>query len=409
MPITQGQGVSALSPAPAAQTRAGSTDRRVRLPFRTRLLPGAAPALALFAAIRLTGLAAIALANHYMGHPLLKGLAHSWDSRWYLHIAQHGYGTQTHVLATTGAVQRDWAFFPLYPALIRVVYTVLPITPGAAALLIAWSASAVAAYGIYTIGYRLYGRAVATALVGVWAAMPHSVVLDIAYTEPLLAALAAWSLYAVLTRRWLWAGVLAALAGLSRPTGFAVAAAVGAVAIQEIVRRRGRVPVGLWVGTAMAPLGWVGFVLWVGAHTGDLFGGYFTVQRAWDSRFDFGVGSLHFLKSLLAHGGRAVYPLALVIVVAAVLLFCLLCLDGAPLALIVFAGVLVLITIGGSGPYASKPRFLLPAFPLLIPLARGLARSWRLRPKHALLVGATLAVASVAYGTYLLTAGHTPL
>ncbi|MFI9650405.1 hypothetical protein ACIHAA_29570 [Streptomyces sp. NPDC052040] len=400
--------MSALSPAPAPE-RAGGTDRRVRLPLSTRLVPGAARALALFAVIRLAGLAAVALANERMGQPLLRGLAHSWDSRWYLHIAQHGYGTQTHVLATTGAVQRDWAFFPLYPALIRAGYTVLPLSPGAAALLIAWVAAVVAAYGIYTIGHRLYGRAVATALVGLWAALPHSVVLDIAYTEPLLTALAAWSLYALLQRRWLWAGGLAALAGLSRPTGFAVAAAVGAVAVQEIVRRRGRVPAGLWIGTAVAPLGWVGFVLWVGAHTGNLFGGYFTVQRAWDSRFDFGVGSLHFLKALLEHGGRAVYPLALVLVVTAVLLFCLLCMDRAPLPLIVYAGVLLLITVGGSGPYASKPRFLLPAFPLLIPLAHSLARSWRTRPKQALLIGATLAATSVAYGTYLLTAGRTPL
>ncbi|WP_371330054.1 hypothetical protein [Streptomyces sp. TP-A0356] len=399
--------MSALSPAPASQ-RGGGSDRRVRLPLQSRLLPGAAQALALFAAIRLAGIAAIAVTNHVAGHPLLKGLAHSWDSRWYLHIAEYGYGTRVHVLAS-GAVQRDWAFFPLYPGLIRAVSTVLPISPGAAALLIAWTASAVAAYGIYAIGHQLYGKAVATALVGVWAAMPHSVVLDIAYTEPLLTALAAWSLYALMKGRWLWAGGLAALAGLARPTGFAVAVAVGAVAVHEVIRSRGRVPLGLWIGTAIAPLGWTGFMLWVGEHTGDLLGGYFTVQRAWDSRFDFGAGSLHFLKSLLLHGGRVVYPLALVIVTAAVLLFCLLCIERAPLALIAYAGVLVLITVGGSGPYGSKPRFLLPAFPLLIPLARAFVRTWRVRPKHAFLLGAALAALSVAYGTYLMTASHAPL
>ncbi|MFF3905714.1 hypothetical protein ACFYZJ_06815 [Streptomyces sp. NPDC001848] len=399
--------MSALSPAPAP-THTGGGTRRIRLPFDNRLLPGAPSALALFAAIRIAGVVAIAVANHLAGHPMLKGLAHSWDSRWYLHIAQHGYGTYVHVLHN-GAVQRDWAFFPLYPGLTRAVYTVLPISPGAAALLVAWSAAGVAAYGIYAIGHRLYGRAVATVLVGVWASMPHSVVLDIAYTESLLTALAVWALYAVLTGRWLWAGALAALAGLSRPTGFSVAAAVVAVALYEIVVRRGRVPLRMWCGAAIAPLGWVSFVLWVGAHMGDLFGGYFTVQRAWDSRFDFGAGSLHFLKGLLEHGGRVVYPLALVIVTAAILLFCLLCVDRAPLALIVYAGILLLITVGGSGPYASKPRFLLPAFPLLIPLARGLVRTWRVRPKQAWLLGIALTLMSVAYGTYLMTASRTPL
>jgi hypothetical protein len=407
-PVPQGQGVSALSPAPVGKC-AGGAARRLRLPLHHRLLPGAAQALALFAVIRLAGIAAIALANAFSRHPLSRGLAHTWDSRWYLHIAEYGYGTHVHVLSTTGAVQRDWAFFPLYPGLIRAVYTVLPVSPGAAALLIAWTAAGVAAYGIYAIGHHLYGRAVATALVALWASLPHSVVLDIAYTESLLSALAAWSLYAVLKGRWLWAGVLAALAGLSRPTGFAVAAAVSVAAVYELIRLRGRAPLALWAGAAIAPLGWVGFVLWVGDHTGDLLGGYFTVQRAWDSRFDFGAGSLKFLKGLLLHGGRVVYPLSLVIVAAAVLLFFLLCIDRLPLALVVYSGILVLITVGGSGPYASKPRFLVPAFPLLLPLALAFARSWRVRPKHAFVLGAALAALSVVYGAYLLTASDTPL
>ncbi len=405
--MPQGRVVSALSPTPVEKHAGGA--RGVRLPLRNRLLPGAATALALFAGVRLAGIAAIVLANHLSGRPALRSLAHSWDSRWYLHIAEFGYGTRAHVLASTGAVQRDWAFFPLYPGLIRALSTVLPLSPGAAALLIAWSAAGVAAYGIYAIGRLLYGRAVATALVGLWACLPHSVVLGIAYTEPLLTALAAWSLYAVLRDRWLWAGVLAALAGLSRPTGFAVAGAVCAAAGWEIAGRRGRVPSGLWWGAVIAPLGWVGFVLWVGDRTGDLLGGYFTVQRAWDSRFDFGAGSLHFLKSLLLHGGRIVYPLALVVVATAVVLFCLLCADRAPLPLVVYAGILLLITICGSGPYASKPRFLVPAFPLLLPLALACGRSWRVRPRNVLLPGGALALTSVAYGTYLMTGGHTPL
>ncbi|MEU8590801.1 hypothetical protein AB0C59_27940 [Streptomyces sp. NPDC048664] len=398
--------MSALPPAPVTE-RAGRAVRRVRLHLPFRLLPGAGQALALFAAIRAAGVAAVLLVNHLTGRPLAGGLAHRWDARWYLHIAQFGYGTHTYVYH--GAVQRDWAFFPLYPALIRGVYTVLPVSPGSAALLVAWSAAAVAAYGLYAIGLRLYGPAAATALVAVWASLPHSVVLDIAYTESLLTALAVWSLYCVLTGRWLWAGVLAALAGLSRPTGFAVAAAVGVTAVYEIVRRRGRVPWRLWTGAAVAPLGWVGFVLWVGAHRGDLLGGYFTVQRAWDSRFDFGAGSLTFLKGLMLNGGRVVFTVALVIVVAAVLLFCLLCFERAPLALVVYAAVLLLVTVAGSGPFASKPRFLVPAFPLLIPLALAFARSRRVRPRHAYLLGGALAAVSVAYGAYVVTVSVTPL
>jgi hypothetical protein len=378
-------------------------------PAAVRRTPsGLLPALALFTAVRLAGVAVVVAANHAMGHPLVKNLAHAWDARWYLHIATYGYGDLI-MITRRGAVQTDWAFFPLYPGLIRALTTVLPLTPGKAALTVAWTAAVVAAWGVYRIGDHLYGRAVATALVALWAVLPQSVELTIAYTESLFSALAAWSLYCVLRGRWLWAGSLAALAGLSRPSGFAVAVAVAVGGTYEVVRQRGRVPLGLWAGCLLAPLGWLGYVLWVGRRTGNLLDGYFEVQSAWNSRFDFGVGSLRFLKSLLLHGGAFVYAADLVIVAAGVLLFCLLCLDRAPLALVVFAGVLVVVVVGGSGNFSSKPRFLLPAFPLLIPLARALVRSWRIRPAQAVLVVGALTAVSLLFGAYVMAVARSAL
>ena len=66
-------------------------------------------------------------------------------------------------------------------------------------------------------------------------------------------------------------------------------------------------------------------------------------------------------------------------------------------------------TRAGSGPFASKPRFLVPAFPLLIPLALAFARGRRVRPRHAYLLGGALAAISVAYGAYVVTVSVTPL
>ncbi|MEU0007312.1 hypothetical protein ABZ079_24300 [Streptomyces sp. NPDC006314] len=394
-------------PEPAAPS--GPLRRPALPPFvRRGIVEGALPALALFAAVRLAGILVVILTNDLRGHPLVRNLAHSWDSRWYLHIATQGYG---HLIWITpkGAIQTDWAFFPLYPALIRALTTVLPVTPAQAAMLIAWAAAGTAAYGAYAIGHHLYGRGVATALVALWAVLPHAVELTIAYTESLFAALAAWSLYGVLKGRWLWAGSLAALAGLARPSGFAVAVAVALAAAHEAWRQRGRVPASLWAGAVLTPLGWLGHVLWVGSQTGDVLGGYLEVQRAWDSRFDFGAGSLRFLRALLLHGGGFVYPAALVIVAAGVLLFALLCLDRAPLALVVYTGVLMLLVVGGSGSFSSKPRFLLPAFPLLLPMARALARTWRLRRARAVLVYAALTGVSLLFGAYVLAVAHSPL
>ncbi|MEU6241526.1 hypothetical protein [Streptomyces sp. NPDC047024] len=399
-------------PEPVAPVRPPRTR-----PLRARALPGAVrarmpdgalTALALFTGVRLAGTAAVIIGNLLAGRPPVRDLAHAWDARWYLHIAEHGYGTLIWI-TPTGGVQSDWAFFPLYPALIRALTEVLPLTPGAAALLISWTAAFVAAYGVYLVGHLLHGRAVATALVGLWAVLPHAVELTIAYTESLFAALAAWSLYCVLRRRWLWAGTLALFAGLARPTGFAVAAAVCVAAGHEVLRRHGRVPPALWIGAALSPLGWLGYVLRVGLRTGDVPGGYFTVQSAWGSRFDLGAGAVRFLGALFAHGGKLVYAMALLVVVISLVLFGLLCLDRAPLVLVVFSAVLVLLVVCGSGSFSSKPRFLLPAFPLLIPPARALARAWGPRRAQVLLIGGALAAVSLVCGAYVIVVAHAPL
>ncbi|WP_186768082.1 mannosyltransferase family protein [Streptomyces qinzhouensis] len=357
-----------------------------------------APAVGLFAAARLTGLLLMSAWAWHIGRRPRAILGRAWDADWYMLIAEHGYGR---VLTWPGAVQNDLAFFPLYPGLVRGLSYAVPdrITSGSVGLLVSWSAALVAAAGIYAVGERLHGRRTATVLVLLWGLLPHSVVLTMAYTEPLLTAFAAWSLYALLTRRWLWAAVLAVLAGLSRPNGIAVAAAVLCVVAYELVRG-GRGDPRLWAAAALAPTGWCGYVLWVGFRTGDPLGGYFAVQRGWTSTFDFGAGAARVVRDIALRPVALPLTMALLIVLVSVVLFALLVLARPPAALLVYTGVLVLITIGGSGFFESKPRFLLPAFPLLLPVAVALTKA---RPRAAIAVIAALAGLSFGYGTYLLT------
>ncbi|MEU1073227.1 MULTISPECIES: hypothetical protein [unclassified Streptomyces] len=369
-------------------------------PRRLTALRRAVPALGLFAAARLTGMLVLAVWAWHLGRSPRALLATAWDADWYIKIAANGYGRTLYW--PDGTVQSDLAFFPFYPTLLRLVTTALPVAGGTAGLLVSWSAAGAAAWGIHAVGERLAGRRTATALVLLWGLLPHSVVLSMAYTEPVMTALAAWSLWAVLERRWLWAGGLAVLAGLSRPNAVAVAAAVTAAAAAALwgggrgVRRDWRV----WAAGAVAPLGWCGYVLSVGARRGDPLGGYFAVQAAWTSRFDFGRGSLRFVRKLATGPFDLGYTMAFLITVAALLLFALFVLERPPLPLLVYTGVLVLITVGGSGFFESKPRFLLPAFPLLLPLAAALTKA---RPRAAVTVTAALAGLSFAYGAYLLT------
>lgn len=363
----------------------------------------AAPALVVFASARAVGVAAVAVWAWHTGHGPRALLGLAWDAIWYHRIAEYGYGTFIPSARTPGMIYSDLAFFPLYPALTRAVHTVLPIGMVDSALLVAWTASGLAAWGIYTIGERHAGRRTGIALVLLWGLLPHSVVLTMAYTEPVMTACAAWALHAALTRRWIIAGALAALAGLARPNGVAVAGAVVTAVVTHTwqrARRRERPDTRAWAGAVLAPLGWLGYVAWVGGQTGRTFG-YFDVQRHWGSQFDYGRGTLAFARHLILGSAPLLSYMAAAIVAAALLLLCLaVLLDRIPSPLLVYAGLLVVIAVGGANFFNCKPRFLLPAFPLLLPVATALAKA---RPRTAAVAVLTLAGLSWFYGTYLLT------
>lgn len=370
---------------------------------RTRT-PTAFVALGVFAALRGAGVLVVAAVAWWTGRSPVKVLGESWDSVWYLRIAEHGYG-RTQMYPGIGSLQSDSAFFPLYPVLIRCASLVLPGSLTTAALFVAWIAAGAAAVGVYRVGEHLLGPRGGLLLVALWAVLPHSLMLTLAYTEPLLAACAAWALYALLRGRWGWAAGLAVLAGLTRPTGVAVAAAVVVSAACEILVRRNRAPA-VWAAALAAPAGWVSYVLLVGARRDDPLGGYFAVQSGWGSRFDFGAAALRSAWNAVAGGTGGHTELAtrvtVVLLVAALLLAGRLAADRTvPLPLLVYTGVLLVMTYGGAGFFESKPRFLLPAFPLLLPLAALMAKA---RPRTAVVVTGVLAGLSYAYGPYLLLA-----
>ncbi|PZG94873.1 hypothetical protein C1I97_27365 [Streptomyces sp. NTH33] len=375
---------------------------------RTRAaLRRALPGLVVFAAMRLAVVAALSVWAVRTGRHPRTVLGMEWDSLWYIRIARHGYGTVLSGPAGSGVVYHDMAFFPLYPALIRAVNTAVPVGEVNVALALSWSAAVVAAAGLYAVGELLYGRRPALALVALWAVLPQAVVVTMAYTEPLMTAFAAWALYAAFTHRWLTAGLLASLAGLTRPNGIAAAAAVlTALGLHAWrCRREGR-PVGRWAGPAavLAPAGWFGYVVWVGVKTGSPWG-YFTVQRRFGSTFDFGHYTLYMFKHLvLAKASLGQYTAAAV-AIGAVALFVLGVLDRQPLPLLVYTATLMVMALGGAHFFTSRPRLLLPAFPLLLPVALTLSRA-RLRTVAVLMPA--LAAYSLVFGIYLTTVANSP-
>ncbi|MFE4701871.1 hypothetical protein ACFRIC_32880 [Streptomyces sp. NPDC056738] len=374
---------------PAARHAPGAAGR---LALVRAGLRHAAPALTAYAAVRLTGLLTLALWAHRRHHGVWPILAAQWDADWYLGIADHGYARHL----GTAFDANNLAFFPLYPVLVKAVAAVTPGSRASTGLAIAVLGSFAAAWGVHAVGSRLHGRRVGVLLTVLWAALPVGLVQWMGYTESLFTAFAAWALYAVLSGRLLWAASLAALAGLTRPTGVAVAAAVAVAALLSLRRGFSLRALGAVV---LAPAGWLAYVGWVGHRLGR-WDGYFAVQRLWHNEWDGGAETARRLREVLARNSSPELFLVMVTVtlLAAVALYALSVGDRQPLPLLVYTGILLLIVLGSGGVYFPRARFLLPGFPLLLPLALYLARASR-RLRTGFLTAAVLG--SAYCGAYM--------
>lgn len=361
----------------------------------------AAPALAVFAAVRLFGLTVLAVWGAAAGSSPHTLLSARWDSLWYARIAAEGYGYE--IALPNGDVHSNLAFFPLLPWLERIVAAVTGLSYGSAGLVVSALAGLAAAWGIFAVAALLHGRRAGVFAVAVWAALPVAVVQSMAYSESLFTALAAWSLYAALRGRWLTAGLLAAGAGLTRPVGAAVVAAVWVAVV--LARRRGERSWRQPAGALLAPMGAAAYVLWVGARTGGGPTGYLDVQGGWGNGFDGGWAFARFIGARLA-SSAFLAGVALIAGVALVLWLYGLCVRRRqPVPLLVYAGIVVALALCASGYFGSKPRLLLPAFPLVFPPAAALAR-WRTGRAVALLC--VLGAASAAYGAFWLNGSGPP-
>ncbi|WP_256727150.1 mannosyltransferase family protein, partial [Streptomyces acidiscabies] len=196
----------------------------------------AAPALLGYAAVRALGLVALAIWSAARDKSAYTLLTARWDSLWYVRVAEQGYGYE--VRLPNGDVHSNLAFFPLLPWLERLLHSLTPLSYADAGFTVSLLSSLAAAWGVFAVADHVYGARAAVYAVLVWAVLPVGIVQSMAYSESLFTALAAWALYAVLTGRWVTAGVLASLAGLTRPVGLAVVAAVWAAGLASLLRER---------------------------------------------------------------------------------------------------------------------------------------------------------------------------
>jgi hypothetical protein len=370
---------------------------------RTHLSAALAPA-GIYLTVRAVGIAVLALMAG--GSQAVSELT-SWDGAWLLTIAEHGYdGVPTGMLDAFGHHNPDTAlgFFPGYPALVAAVSVLTGGSVVVAGLLVAAAAGVVAAYGLTLIGELVPGgsRRTGLLLTALFAASPMGVVLSMTYTEALFCALVAWALVGVLRDQWLLAGLCAAAAGLVRPTGAAVVAAVGLAALAAVIARRHEGGGGWrpWLGGLLAGTGILAYLGWVAERTG-VPDGWMRIQRdGWGWYLDGGAATGRYVASVLTSGERLFDIVTALALAGSLVLFGLAAARRTPWPLLVHAALVLLPVWGTHGLMNAKLRLLLPAFVLLLPVASGLANR---RTGTAVAVVAAAALASAWFGGYALT------
>lgn len=386
--------------APAVPERAAWISRWPRLPVQFRAV---APALIGYAALRIVCMVVVWIWASRINSDFAQIFAR-WDMKAYADIARFGYDQTITYKANGVPHPSNLAYFPLYPLMIRGLVTVLPISYVAAGLAIDWVASLAAVWGMFMLGKHLYGRRVGIALGIVWAVVPYAFDETINLTESLFTALAVWCLYALLTRRWLTAGVLCLIAGFSRPTAVALIAAVGVAAVVALIRREGA----WWrpvLAVAISPLAWLGYLVWVAErlHRADAW--FYVESVTFRSPFDGGRYTVRRVVDTLAQPQQTVEPYVVTLVLlAALVLLVLSIVQRQPLPLVVYSALLLLTTVAGANYFHTNPRHLLPAVPLLLPFARAVVR---MRLSSAVAVVGVMAAIAAWYGGYLaLIWGH---
>lgn len=355
-------------------------------------------AAGVYLAVRLVGVAVLAALAARHDQTLLDRLT-AWDGQWYLRLAEQGYA------ALGGDVNGDpypdaaMAFFPLYPAFMNTLGQLgLPLT--AAGLLLSAGAGVAAAGALVRIGQRIGSQRAGLLLVALWAGAPLAVTQSMVMTEALFTAFAGWALVGVLERRWELAAVCTVFGGLTRSTAVALIAVVVVAAAFAAWKASGRARWRALGAAAVAPLGLAGFWGMVAVRTGSLTGWQDIEAKGWGVRYDGGVETARYVWDVLSTDRGAFQTIVVGLILAAVGLAAV-AVRRLPWQLAVYAVGVVVLVLGTAGIPATKPRFLVPAFVLLLPVALGLARR---RPATIAAVVAVWVLAGAWASAYALTA-----
>lgn len=169
---------------------------------------------------RFTGAFPLEVLDRYLG------VVSNWDGRWYQRIATEGYPVPLPRAEDGTVVQNAWAFWPLYPALVRVVMSSTGVGFEPSAWVVSTFCGALAMVVLYRMAAPRMGRFGAGALVACFLAFPTAPILQVGYPEGLALLLVFWALWSLDRRQYGSVCLAAAGLALTRPIVLPLAAVV---------------------------------------------------------------------------------------------------------------------------------------------------------------------------------------
>jgi hypothetical protein len=323
-------------------------------------------------------------------------------------------GARYAVIARSGYADPQYAaFFPLYPLLERLLSILTGGDVAAVALLLA-NVCCFGAFGLLRVlAERELGRAAARRALLYQAIFPTSLFLAAAYSEALFLLLSLGAFLALRRGRWLAAGLLIALATLTRPVGVLLVAALTVeCALRHWTARRvpdRRTLACMAVAIALPCVALAGLSLYLAARFGTPLAMARAQAMGWGRRLSWPwVGATDALQAVLhdnaVHQFYAGLDLLATLGAVALLpaLFRRLPLSyGSYAAATLLLVLLTPIRVADWAALHSNTRFLLVVFPLFLLLGRWGGRRWIQRvilvASLSLLILLTLAFANGAW------------
>ena len=204
------------------------------LRVRYRLTPWWARVIVVWALSRVVTTALLQLfaawqpKNPWTGpHPSYLAFAQIWDSTWYNIVAVSGYPSELPHDAAGHVQQNAWAFLPGYPVLVRGIMTVTLLPWDVVSVVVSFAFSLAAALVFYRLMRLQLPSSTALFSVVLFCVAPLSPILQVSYAESMYLFLLVLALYLLLQRRYALLLPVIALASLTRPSGLALALALG--------------------------------------------------------------------------------------------------------------------------------------------------------------------------------------